>query len=679
MEASRTPEKPLVRMCSSRNFFSNFADIGDTVTIFVDFGHNFRPNPRQNQEPSLHGATAGREWPDQEEQSQYEIKLAGLQAFLHQIKPKDKFCSSFRAKAKILLTDEVLENPSGLVKFVIPFCSRNGDYLGEVTEEDTEYHAKYRVYHQLLWNDLIDHNQDVRTEMRLRSSSRLSDTTYGSMGRQRRSLRETLGQIDEVDAGPSHASAEVITDEEQIHLLQRPPAKRYWPDSWEMKFWRHSCCDSLLRSRNCFARFWATFFVAPLTNVTGLSLYYQLYLTEIFHLRFGTKMGHYICMPLIVTMMMAFFTQWRFDHGCYTLADTEVLIPNGAAVFATVLFLWYLIWGLVQGAYLMGIFMMLPLGLIYILGNIIFQEVVKISPKNNFTCRECWNHTQWNDYIRYFSVFELVDWYLNPLFWVGIFCFLQALSHIFEPKIPPRVNQTAHWMSCGDMFKKYGYSRSFVLLIAQAIFGTVDELLASARLLPLLNLRICYTLGYQAKQWEVLQILVQKSLQYGDPALDYIGTGGAEYLPEDSIIPTTSNSKRGSGKQKRHEDSTGYNIAELKKQLKEMEETLTEDHHKLLKDPLQLSKTSDDWLEHYVVLRHYVAKYELQVHAYGPFRTNEQNDKAEDDNRRMERDFPKSKHRAFRKFLNEVRFHLWMMEDEMMERRALCICCENEV
>ena len=58
--------------------------------------------------------------------------------------------------------------------------------------------------------------------MRLRSSSRLSDTTYGSMGRQRRSLRETSGQIDEFDAGSSQASAEVITvtDKEQIHLLQ---------------------------------------------------------------------------------------------------------------------------------------------------------------------------------------------------------------------------------------------------------------------------------------------------------------------------------------------------------------------------------------------------------------------------------------------------------------------------
>lgn len=53
--------------------------------------------------------------------------------------------------------------------------------------------------------------------------------------------------------------------------------------------------------------------------------------------------------------MMAFFTQWRFDDGCYTKANTEVLIPNGAAVFAAVLFLWYFIWGLVQGAYLMGV------------------------------------------------------------------------------------------------------------------------------------------------------------------------------------------------------------------------------------------------------------------------------------------------------------------------------------
>ena len=36
--------------------------------------------------------------------------------------------------------------------------------------------------------------------------------------------------------------------------------------------------------------------VTPLTNFTGLSLYYQLYLVEIFHVKFLTKAGHYLSM-----------------------------------------------------------------------------------------------------------------------------------------------------------------------------------------------------------------------------------------------------------------------------------------------------------------------------------------------------------------------------------------------
>lgn len=69
--------KPLVRMCSSGNHFSNFADIGDTVVLFVDFGKLLKPLPRRNQEHSLGGATAGKVWPDQRhqdpEKEQYEV------------------------------------------------------------------------------------------------------------------------------------------------------------------------------------------------------------------------------------------------------------------------------------------------------------------------------------------------------------------------------------------------------------------------------------------------------------------------------------------------------------------------------------------------------------------------------------------------------------------------------
>ena len=69
--------KPLVRMCSSGNHFCNFADIGDKVVLFVDFGKQLKPLSRRNQRHSLCGATAGRMWPDQRQQEpdeeQYEV------------------------------------------------------------------------------------------------------------------------------------------------------------------------------------------------------------------------------------------------------------------------------------------------------------------------------------------------------------------------------------------------------------------------------------------------------------------------------------------------------------------------------------------------------------------------------------------------------------------------------
>ena len=52
---------------------------------------------------------------------------------------------------------------------------------------------------------------------------------------------------------------------------------------------------------------------------------------------------------------------------------------------------------------------------------------------------------------------------------------MYTLLIVLTAKIPPRVNDTAHWMSCTDMFKRYGYPKAFLLSISQAIFGTVDE------------------------------------------------------------------------------------------------------------------------------------------------------------------------------------------------------------
>ena len=65
-----------------------------------------------------------------------------------------------------------------------------------------------------LWNELIVHNEGVRKELRRRSSTRLAETTYGAVGRQRQSQRKSVAAATNQVDGAS-ASVEVLgaTDE----------------------------------------------------------------------------------------------------------------------------------------------------------------------------------------------------------------------------------------------------------------------------------------------------------------------------------------------------------------------------------------------------------------------------------------------------------------------------------
>lgn len=80
--------------------------------------------------------------------------------------------------------------------------------------------------------------------------------------------------------------------------------------------------------------------------------------------------------------------------------------------------------------------MIIPLGVMYILANITFQMAVKNSrPDGLIDCTECWNYTHhFSDHVKYFNAFKLINWYYNPLLWVVVLCFGQAISHIFERK-----------------------------------------------------------------------------------------------------------------------------------------------------------------------------------------------------------------------------------------------------
>lgn len=55
--------------------------------------------------------------------------------------------------------------------------------------------------------------------------------------------------------------------------------------------------------------------------------------------------------------------------------------------------------------------------------------------------------------------------------------FLKVYNQLLTAKIPPRVNQTNHWMSCDIICKTYGFPKTLLIFMAQAIFGTIDEVI----------------------------------------------------------------------------------------------------------------------------------------------------------------------------------------------------------
>jgi hypothetical protein len=226
-------------------------------------------------------------------------------------------------------------------------------------------------------------------------------------------------------------------------------------------------------SRGGFIRWWALATVTPCTNVTGLNLPYQAYLDAIFHRTLLARVGHAVCMPIIVTAL---------------LGATSPLL--GALVLAVWWGYWALTWrdawwGRCSVALAGGLF-----------------GAASLVPLSRVT------------------------WLVVAL--VG--SLLQAASHALEP-LPPRVTRSPNWVPVrAYLCAGPGLPRRLGHLAAQVVFGTVDELVASPRLLPVLLLRLLWLTGHDAVRRREALDLAQRAMASGNPALDYIGTGGSAPL-----------------------------------------------------------------------------------------------------------------------------------------------------
>jgi hypothetical protein len=234
-----------------------------------------------------------------------------------------------------------------------------------------------------------------------------------------------------------------------------------------------------------FAHWWAIATVAPGTNVTGLNLRYQAYLDLIFHRTRLARVGHAVCMPVIVAGLLAMCCPVRLGP------------VNGSVVAAAALAVWWLGWAAKERDPWWGA---ANLGLVAVLcaaANVGYAVVG------------------------------------HPVAWVLVGSLLQALSHIAEP-LPPRVTRSVSWigvreylLGAPDRRHRTGtVVRRVGQLAAQTVFGTVDELVASPRLLPVLLLRLLWFLGYDPDRRAAWTALAARAIASGNPALDYVGIGG---------------------------------------------------------------------------------------------------------------------------------------------------------
>jgi hypothetical protein len=231
------------------------------------------------------------------------------------------------------------------------------------------------------------------------------------------------------------------------------------------------------------ARWCAIATVAPASNVTGLNLLYQAYLNNVFHRTRLARIGHAVCMPLIVAALLAVLCPLR-------LGPVNASLPAAAA-----LALWWLCWARIERDAVWGASSALLVGVLWLLANI---GIV-----------------------------------VHPWLWLVLGSLLQAGSHVLEP-LPPRVTRSVYWVPVGEYLwgpagrrnRAGTVLRRAGQLAAQIVFGAADELVASPRLLPVLLMELLWMLGYDTDRGAVWRAQAARAIASGNPALDYVGTGG---------------------------------------------------------------------------------------------------------------------------------------------------------
>jgi hypothetical protein len=258
--------------------------------------------------------------------------------------------------------------------------------------------------------------------------------------------------------------------------------------------------------------------VTPTAHFANLSLEFQTYLFLIFHRCRLSRLTHAVLQPLTVVALAAALSAFRLDGPLPAGHAAQLFDLNGAWLVGVLLAAWYAVQGLFNGVPLLAGLMS-----VFALGS---------------AAAGTW----------LFSVTSgrggtgvLARLALSPWMWILGLSFLVMASHVVEPLIPPRLNGHARWAPASELFLRpeggLRPARELFLGALRVIFlgilwGTVNELWAFWRLTPVSVLTALWALGYQPERRARVAAAAAKAIGSGNPALDFIGIGGAAPQPQ---------------------------------------------------------------------------------------------------------------------------------------------------
>lgn len=294
------------------------------------------------------------------------------------------------------------------------------------------------------------------------------------------------------------------------------------------RFWMN-LAPSLFAPRDgrggAFTRALGMVLVVPLTILTPLSLTYQAYLNRIFHRSLVARIGHAALIPVTTWLvMLASASVVGPRPMTHELSVENLFLFNGSAIVALVLGAYYAAWAAIERDVLWGVTLVALVFGMWIGANAQFALTHAEDPRAPF----------------------YVAWHAphNPWMWMAITSLGQALSHLPEPDLPPRLNGTPDWVPLRAYFlgplagsdhpaTKQPCIGRCARMISHFFFGPLDEWIAAPRLLPVYVLEGLWCVGHRRARREAIHALADESLARGNPALDFIGTGGGRFLPLD--------------------------------------------------------------------------------------------------------------------------------------------------